>query len=110
MYALADVSADEKGVVLKDAFKFWVDVRRRAFSVEVMDVDVLEFAGATSITKGFYKTLRDIRNRADMNMVARLDDFDGFSGRNCLILFSHGNYSFTMRLTIFWFSVKTEMK
>ena len=57
--------------------------------VKVMDVDVLQLARATSVAQGFDQTLRHIRHRADVDMVARLDDFDGFLSRDCLILFLH---------------------
>ena len=75
--------------MLEDALKLRVDVGCGTFSVQVMDVNVFEFTGATSVAQGFDETLRYIRYRTDVDMIARLDDFDGFLGRNCLILLLH---------------------
>ena len=89
LHALTHVGTYEEGIVLEDTLKFGVDVRRSAFGVQVMDVDILQFARATSVAHGLDQTLRHIRHRTDVDMVARLDDFDGFLSRDCLILFLH---------------------
>ena len=89
MDAFAHVGTHEEGIMLEDAFKLRVHIRRGAFGVKMVDVNVLEFASAASVAQGFNKALRHIRHRTDVDMVARLNDFDGFFGRNCLILFLH---------------------
>ena len=80
--------------MLEDTLKLRVDVRRGALSVQMVDVDVLQLARATSVAQGFDQTLRHIRHRADVDMVARLDDFDGFLSRHCMILFLHFSRNF----------------
>ena len=75
--------------MLEDALKLRVDVRRSTFGMQMVDIDILQLPGASPLTKSPHQTLGHIGYRTDVDMVARLDDFDGFSGRNCLILFLH---------------------
>ena len=87
--AFAHIGTHEEGIVLENALEFRVDVGRGTLGVQVVDIDVFQLARAASVAQGLDETLRHIRHRTDVDMVARLDDFDGFFSRNCLILFLH---------------------
>ena len=73
------------------AREFRIYVWGGALGVKVMDVNVFQLSGTSPLAQGFHQTLRHIGYRTDVDVVARLDDFDGFFRRNCLILFLHTN-------------------
>ena len=78
MGILADVGAHEEGVELEDSVELLGGVGSRALGVEVVDVYVLEFTGASAAAHGLNQTLRCRCHGAQMHVVAGLDDLDGF--------------------------------
>ena len=49
--ALAHVSSDEERLVEEDSAEFRICVRRRAFCMEMVDADILEFSSVSSFAK-----------------------------------------------------------
>ena len=77
---LADIAAHEEGLVEERAIEAFLGVGRFPFGVEVMDADILEFAGLATTAEGLNEYLRGAGHAAQMNVVTALDDLDGLVG------------------------------
>ena len=53
LHAFADVGSYEEGVVLENTLKLRIDVRSSALGVKVMDVNVFQLTGTTTVAEGF---------------------------------------------------------
>ena len=60
--------------------------------MQVVNVNILQFIVATTITHGLNQTLRSAGNTAQVDMITRLDNFDRLSSRHVFDLFLHGGY------------------
>jgi hypothetical protein len=53
----ADVRTDKKGIQLKDPFKFRFGIRRWAFRMQVVNMDILKLSGPAAPAEGGNQTL-----------------------------------------------------
>lgn len=94
----ADVAAHEERIELEYAFELLVGIGCRAFGVQVVDVDILQFAGLAACAHGVDQALGGRSHGAQVDVVARFDNLDGLFGGRKFDLGSHFYFKF-----VFWF-------